>query len=1264
MMKPSQHNEKDICCAVDRGIPDSPQKGSTQVSCLDKHRSNDLSIISDLLGEILDVVMLSSNDSAQLTLSIHENKVESQNNSDESCSRTAEVIMVPAVVTTASEHQVLGVKSKNDLTTECAKDNITNAKSPLWHTGSSVSNLNCLQTFESLDPCDDYITNQADPKLLRNGATKSINPTDDDSTVQVRCLQKQKSKRKSNPSKCSDFTTKTLFLSQRFKQNRNSVLNNREIVKEWPGAKSATPPSPDTPHIDTLSKLESYCNSNDSDINLSKVLQNSSRQNSVEVANSNVMNSNCETSRLSHEASCTEFKDQSLSLPPQQVGSHSESDTVAAPNPASNSDCISLQRAQVKPLKTKIIGANVIPFNMIQSQADSVSSNQSQADSVNSSQSQADSGNCSQSQADCSQSQNDSVSSSQSQCESRGSSHSQDDSYLTNSSEPKQNESAARHNPSDISVDDSEYEEQSSSRPASDIAFGEATVNMCVDHISQTVCSDVLTSKSLLHGMKCNGLETSSTLDTDCFASKIPLHGSLDSTHDPLPSGSVCKVSSLKSSSMRTDLSDESNSKTTTATVDPLALSGISKASTSNINGFVSNRGPQTERSTQKIAVQIDGSALKMPPTSVSNSTDFQASNLSMESSRLPTDSWSEIQIKQSAVEKLKVVLSATSGNSRHDFDRSKTTAQNSSRTLHLDLNSDPPIKSQDETLLSELNPTPPIKTVDSSPSRCKKKDHINVNTEVQTPSNRRYSLRKKTSPLYTDFAIYTHSKSFFNRRRSNELRSQGKLRKRRICKSKRAVSKQSMNSASNSITVSPNGQYDTQMTKDTESETSSADECPHLNIPSTGRHDNKANSSFIQLPTKCLSSSAGICNGLSVSAPPPTSVATSSTGCVDNKLNGSVIQPLSTKGVSNAGMFSNTLSVSALCSEPAKTVPSSNAIAPIKKLHVSVVRSDCTRPSKCSVDKDITTRIPSVDRLDKISRKRHHQDASSNLLPNSNKRRNIHVVRLSRRVRKPPQKLQKEKIKPTVSQPHVKHTEGCLPQALVSIKRLVVPTEQISHKSPKKIKIAPVKTVPITSIPALKPIKIHDRPKILNNAIKSPPSKSVDSGIQANQPQDGVKNNSFSNSKSFTNHVLARRTNRQTKSLQDSSKMPIDASNSTLGGDSQHRRTNQLENISRVNFRYIPKLHDILSTVEPGVVTCCFCHLPANHVLGIGDLFGPYRPLAEEVLARQTSYNKHLDTPGLWDDVEPAYAADGSPTVSMFLEKFFQQRGTNLEIG
>uniref|UniRef100_H2Z784 Uncharacterized protein n=1 Tax=Ciona savignyi TaxID=51511 RepID=H2Z784_CIOSA len=41
----------------------------------------------------------------------------------------------------------------------------------------------------------------------------------------------------------------------------------------------------------------------------------------------------------------------------------------------------------------------------------------------------------------------------------------------------------------------------------------------------------------------------------------------------------------------------------------------------------------------------------------------------------------------------------------------------------------------------------------------------------------------------------------------------------------------------------------------------------------------------------------------------------------------------------------------------------------------------------------------------------------------------------------------------------------------------------------------------------------------------------------------------------------------------------------------------------------FVPLLSDILQTFAPGVVTCCFCHLPANYLPGLGDLYGPYSP-------------------------------------------------------
>ncbi|XP_039261259.2 uncharacterized protein LOC120337522 [Styela clava] len=86
--------------------------------------------------------------------------------------------------------------------------------------------------------------------------------------------------------------------------------------------------------------------------------------------------------------------------------------------------------------------------------------------------------------------------------------------------------------------------------------------------------------------------------------------------------------------------------------------------------------------------------------------------------------------------------------------------------------------------------------------------------------------------------------------------------------------------------------------------------------------------------------------------------------------------------------------------------------------------------------------------------------------------------------------------------------------------------------------------------------------------------------------------------------------------------------------------------------FQHIPKVSHILSIMEPRATTCCFCHLPANHLLGLGDLFGPYRPLAEELLARQDSINEHqkLNQGGITEDM--AHAANGSPEVTIDREE------------
>lgn len=78
--------------------------------------------------------------------------------------------------------------------------------------------------------------------------------------------------------------------------------------------------------------------------------------------------------------------------------------------------------------------------------------------------------------------------------------------------------------------------------------------------------------------------------------------------------------------------------------------------------------------------------------------------------------------------------------------------------------------------------------------------------------------------------------------------------------------------------------------------------------------------------------------------------------------------------------------------------------------------------------------------------------------------------------------------------------------------------------------------------------------------------------------------------------------------------------------------------------YPYIPLKKHIMMTFEPGVATCCFCHLPTNHLLGIGDLFGPYRPQAEEVMSRHSSVSDKIRYRG---KEKPSGLENNSPEVS-----------------
>jgi len=49
----------------------------------------------------------------------------------------------------------------------------------------------------------------------------------------------------------------------------------------------------------------------------------------------------------------------------------------------------------------------------------------------------------------------------------------------------------------------------------------------------------------------------------------------------------------------------------------------------------------------------------------------------------------------------------------------------------------------------------------------------------------------------------------------------------------------------------------------------------------------------------------------------------------------------------------------------------------------------------------------------------------------------------------------------------------------------------------------------------------------------------------------------------------------------------------------------------------YVPKISEILQKFPSNMAVCSLCHLPANFLPQLGDLFGPYRPSCNEVIDR-----------------------------------------------
>lgn len=265
---------------------------------------------------------------------------------------------------------------------------------------------------------------------------------------------------------------------------------------------------------------------------------------------------------------------------------------------------------------------------------------------------------------------------------------------------------------------------------------------------------------------------------------------------------------------------------------------------------------------------------------------------------------------------------------------------------------------------------------------------------------------------------------------------------------------------------------------------------------------------------------------------------------------------------------------------------------------------------------------------------------------------------------------------------------KACLPEALVSVKKLQVPVN-VESEERKNIDIqSPGTGATITSsvlnhersktssrrVTARLSLKKVSRKRIVLNSKKSlhcsgNGGKAMANNVLSQCKEASKKSRNLDTSlpgkkakkKSFeskTDNVLSQSKAASHKSCNSDMNLPRDckkakkkSSESKMEDDSNLRNSVDHEHQSSLpNYRYVPKLCDIQASIEPGVAVCCFCHLPGNHVLGIGDLYGPYRPRAEEVLSRQASFNEHLKVPGVLDNVEAPYAADGSPTVSAHL--------------
>ena len=57
----------------------------------------------------------------------------------------------------------------------------------------------------------------------------------------------------------------------------------------------------------------------------------------------------------------------------------------------------------------------------------------------------------------------------------------------------------------------------------------------------------------------------------------------------------------------------------------------------------------------------------------------------------------------------------------------------------------------------------------------------------------------------------------------------------------------------------------------------------------------------------------------------------------------------------------------------------------------------------------------------------------------------------------------------------------------------------------------------------------------------------------------------------------------------------------------------------------FIPSMSNIVQTFTPDITVCSFCHLPANYLPTLGDLFGPYRPSFNEVWNRYHDRQKQI---------------------------------------